>query len=469
MRNLRRSFRGRLLIRVAGTGLAAGMAAGTGHAAWADDFQVQPGQPTLGQLAEAAPAAGGGQPVTQEDLRQVIELLDQQKKKLAAQEQALAEQQRVIAEQQNQLNYLKVQVGQPVQPSLVPVAYNLGPIGTPPDPGAGILRIQEGEGQQPVGEAPAEVEERPEVSIIPDQGGVLTREGQLVIEPGLEYTHSDNNRFFFQGFEIVDTILIGFIEATEADRDTITASLAARYGVTNRFEIEGKVPLLYRRDRTTTTDIDGVTTPSTQNLEGYGLGDIEIAGHYQINDGTGGWPFFVGNLKVKTITGTSPFDVDVDSNGRAEELATGSGFWSVQPSVTTIFPTDPAVFFTNLGFTWNVADDVNATVQGAGGAVQVGRVDPGDSINTSFGMGVSLNETTSFSIGYEFNYVFPTTQESGGTTFESDPLNVGSLLFGWSYQYAEDMSINLSASVGTTEDAPDFRTAIRVPIRFDMY
>jgi hypothetical protein len=339
-----------------------------------------------------------------------------------------------------------------------------------PDPGVGILRIQEGEGegQQPVGEAPAAVEERPEVSIIPDQGGVLTREGQLVIEPGLEYAHSDNNRFFFQGFEIVDTILIGFIEATEADRDTITASLAARYGVTNRFEVEAKVPFLYRRDRTTTTDIDGLTNPSTQNLEGYGLGDIEVAGHYQINDGTGGWPFFVGNLKVKTVTGTSPFDVDVDSDGRAEELATGSGFWSVQPSVTTIFPTDPAVFFSNLGFTWNVADDVDATVQGAGGGVQVGRVDPGDSINTSFGMGVSLNENTSFSIGYEFNYVFPTTQESGGQTFESDPLNVGSLLFGWSYQYSEDMNINVSASVGTTEDAPDFRTAIRIPIRFDM-
>lgn len=464
MTNLRRSFRGRLLIGVAGTGLAAGVAAGTGHVAWADDLQLQPGE-----LADAAPAAGAGQPVTQDDLRQVLELLDQQKKKLAAQEQALAEQQRVIAEQQNQLNYLKVQVGQPVQPSLVPVAYNLGPIGTPPDPGAGILRIQEGEGQQPVGEAPAEVEERPEVSIIPDQGGVLTREGQLVVEPGLEYTHSDNNRFFFQGFEIVDTILIGFIEATEADRDTITASLAARYGVTSRFEIEGKVPFLYRRDRTTTTDIDGVTNPSTQNLEGYGIGDIEVAGHYQINDGTGGWPFFVGNLKIKTVTGSSPFDVDVDSNGRAEELATGSGFWSVQPSVTSIFPTDPAVFFTNLGFTWNVADDVDATVQGAGGPVQVGRVDPGDSINTSFGMGVSLNETTSFSIGYEFNYVFPTTQESGGQTFESDPLNVGSLLFGWSYQYSEDMNINVSAAVGTTEDAPDFRTAIRVPIRFDMY
>lgn len=460
---LRRSFRGRLLSGFAVTGLGAAAAGLPFCHASADELTPAPGP----QLAEA----DAGQPVTQEDLRQILELLEQQKKKLAAQEQALAEQQRVIAEQQNQLNYLKVQVGQPVQPSLVPVAYNLGPIGSPPDPGQGILRIQEGaEGpQQPVGEAPAAEDERPEVSIIPDQGGVLTREGQLVVEPAIEYNHSDNNRFFFQGFEIVDTILIGFIEATEADRDTITASLSARYGVTSRFEVEAKVPFLYRRDRTTTTDIDGVTNPTTSNIEGYGLGDIEVAAHYQINDGTGGWPFFVGNLKVKTVTGTSPFDVDTDPDGRAEELATGSGFWAVQPSVTTIFPTDPAVFFSTLGFTWNVADDVDATVQGAGGPVTVGRVDPGDSINTSFGMGVSLNETTSFSIGYEFNYVFPTTQESGGETFESDPLNVGSLLLGWSYQYAEDMSINVSAAVGTTEDAPDFRTALRIPFRFTLY
>jgi hypothetical protein len=271
---------------------------------------------------------------------------------------------------------------------------------------------------------------------------VLTRKGQLVIEPGLEYTHSDNNRFFFQGFEIVDTILIGFIEATEADRDTITASLAARYGITNRLEVEAKVPFLYRRDRTTTTDIDGVTAPFTSNIEGYGLGDIEVAGHYQMNDGTGGWPYFVGNLKVKSTTGTGPFEIDTDANGRAEELATGSGFWSVQPSVTSIFPTDPAVFFSNLGFTWNIAEDVDTTLQGPGGSRHVG--------------------------GYEFNYVFATTQESDGQTFESDPLNVGSLLLGWSYNYAENMNINISAAVGTTEDAPDFRTGIRIPIRFNV-
>lgn len=413
--------------------------------------------------------AGDSPAVTQDDLRQVLDLLEQQKKKLAAQESALAEQQRVIAEQQNQLNFLKVRVGQPVEPSLVPVAYNLGSMGMAPDPGAGILRVQEGdEGQQPVGEAPPAEEERPEVSIIPDQGGVLTRKGQLVIEPGLEYTHSDNNRFFFQGFEIVDTILIGFIEATEADRDTITASLAARYGITNRLEVEAKVPFLYRRDRTTTTDIDGVTAPFTSNIEGYGLGDIEVAGHYQMNDGTGGWPYFVGNLKVKSTTGTGPFEIDTDANGRAEELATGSGFWSVQPSVTSIFPTDPAVFFSNLGFTWNIAEDVDTTLQGPGGSRHVGRVDPGDSINTSFGMGISLNESTSFSVGYEFNYVFATTQESDGQTFESDPLNVGSLLLGWSYNYAENMNINISAAVGTTEDAPDFRTGIRIPIRFNV-
>ena len=435
------------------------VATGAAGIASAEDASVPGGGSTT---------ADAGQPVTQDDLRQVLNLLEEQKKKLAAQEMALTEQQRVIAEQQNQLNYLKVRVGQPIEPSLVPVAYNLGGTGTPPDPGAGILRIQDPD-QQPVGEAPAEVEERPEVSIIPDQGGVLTREGQLVIEPSLEYSHSDNNRFFFQGFEIVDTILIGLIEASEVDRDTVTSSLSARYGITSRFEVEARVPMLYRRDRTTGVTINGVTDSGSTNLEGYGLGDIEVAGHYQINDGTGGWPFFVGNLKVKTITGSSPFDVKVDSNGRAEELPTGSGFWAVQPSITTIFPTDPAVFFSNIGFTWNVAADVNAPVPGAGGAVQIGRVDPGDSINTSFGMGVSLNEVTSFSIGYEYNYVFPTTQESGGQTFESDPLHVGSLLFGWSYQYAPDMSLNVSAAVGTTDDAPDFRTSVRVPFRFNLY
>lgn len=410
-------------------------------------------------LAEDLPA------FTPEDIRRLAEEIEQQRKKLAAQEQALAEQQRVLAEQQDQLNALRAQMGLPQPPSLAPVAYNLGRAAVPSAPPVPpVMRAQNEPASGAVGAAPEE--ERPEISIIPEQGGVLTRRGQLVLEPQIEYAHSSTNRFFFQGFEVVDTVLIGLIEATDADRETLQAALAARLGITNRLELEARIPYLYRDDRVENVLVSITDQPTiTESTSSHGLGDIEIAAHYQINDGMGGWPYFVGNLRVKTDTGEGPFDVDVDEFGIAQELATGSGFWGIQPSITAIFPSDPAVFFANLGYTWNIKRDIDKTIAG----VEIGEVDPGDSINTTFGMGISLNERTSFSFGFEYDYVLKTTQERNGVEVESEELKIGSLLLGWSYQLSDNVGLNLNTGFGVTEDATDFRTTLRVPIRFNLF
>jgi hypothetical protein len=443
-----------------------------------------------------APAAWAEEDaVTQEDLRVMMQELELQKKKLAAQEQALAEQQRVIANQQNQLNFLKAQVGVPDDPALVPVAYNLGnavPKGTV----SGVLQAQDDapQGDQPVGEAPEQ--QRPEIAIIPDQGGVLTRRGQLIIEPSLQYTHSDQNRFFFQGFEFSDTVLIGLIEATEADRNVIQATLGGRIGVTDRLEFEARVPYVYRSDNIKSTIVSVANQPIlSSDADGNGIGDVEAAVHYDFTDLIFDAPYkvyTVGNLKVKAPTGESPFDVDLDPQGNPTELATGSGFWAVQPSFTAIFPNDPVVFFGTVGYTINIGEDVGTQrqiLQDCVGipapcdpidtAVDIGDVDPGDSVNTSIGMGLSLNERTSVSLGFSFDYVFETTQESvfvdgftGAVTSvksESDPLYVGSFTAGWSYQVSDNVGINLNFQVGATEAAPDFQTTLRVPIRLQVF
>src|SRR3546814_9914853 len=101
-----------------------------------------------------------------------------------------------------------------------------------------------------------------------------------------------------------------------SDWSSDVCSSDLRWGVTDRLELEAKVPFIYRDDRLTqTVTIQGQDEERTENLDGYGLGDIEIAAHYQLNDGRDDWPFFVGNLRFKTATGTGPFDVDRDSTG----------------------------------------------------------------------------------------------------------------------------------------------------------
>src|SRR3546814_658192 len=103
--------------------------------------------------------------------------------------------------------------------------------------------------QQPVGQPPEQQPPRPEVQAIPELGGVLTPKGTLVVEPSIQYSHSQVNRFTFLGVEILDTFLIGLLEAQDADRDLYQAAITGRFGITDRLEAEIKVPYLYRDER----------------------------------------------------------------------------------------------------------------------------------------------------------------------------------------------------------------------------
>ncbi|MCE8036268.1 transporter [Halomonas sp. MCCC 1A11062] len=319
----------------------------------------------------------------------------------------------------------------------------------------------------PVGQAPvAEQPQQPEVQAIADIGGVLTPRGRLVIEPSLQYSHSGVNRLTFRGIEILSTLLIGVFSAEEAERDIWTAALTGRLGVTDRLELELRVPYVYRDDTLTATvpTIENQSPEIERDLSGNGLGDIELTARYQLNRGQGGWPFFVGNLRYKSVTGDGPFDIARDSQGIEQELATGSGFHAIEPSITALFPSDPAVFFANLGYLYNMSDTVNKQVSDE---LWIGKVDPGDAVRLSFGMAYAINPRASFTLGFKNDFIDRTKTEyfddNGRATLSSRTLNVGSLLLGWSYQINPDVSVNLGLELGVTDDAPNTVLTLRVP------
>jgi hypothetical protein len=434
-----------------------------------------------GPFLSGIAAADDTDAVTKEDLKILQQQLEQQKQQLDQQKQALQQ-------QQNQLNFLKSQVGASDDPDTTPVTFNLG---TGTFTTNGVTQTQDTtqgtDQQQPVGEAPpAEEAEppRPEIAVLEGQGGVLTPKGYMVVEPSLQFTHSTSNRFFAQGVEIQDIVFIGLIEVSEADRDTVEAALNLRYGITDRLEVEARVPYVFRSEDVTQSFITTVNQPTlNESNTGDNIGDVELALHYQI---TSAPVYTIANVRMKAPTGTSPFDVDFDSLGRPTELATGSGFWGVQPSITAIFPTDPVVFFGTFGYTINFADDIdqtrfiNATATTLPITATIGEVDPGDSLNMALGMGLSLNEKFSFNLGFKYDYIFPTTQEAivtdpnipaGPTATESktDPLHAASFLVGWSYQISDAVGMNLNFEVGATDDANDFSVRLGVPIRFNLF
>lgn len=311
---------------------------------------------------------------------------------------------------------------------------------------------------QPVGIAPPE-QPRPQLAALPEGVGVLTPIGRFQYDPTVEYVNSSSNRLVFRGVEIVTGVQIGVIEASDVDRNTAIASLAVRYGLSDRVDVEVRAPFVYRSDEITTLVQRQNTVTQTSKLESDEFGDVEVTARYQFTRGINGAPILVGNLRYKSDTGRGPFDIDRDAAGVALELPTGSGFHGVEPSLTILLPSDPAVLFGTVGYLWHLKRDIDRTING----VRIGNVDPGDSINASLGFGFSVNPRFSFSMSYRHSYIFPTETEINGTLQQSDDLQSGAVQFGMSYRFGEKRVVSTSFEIGATEDAPDVRVVLRVP------
>ena len=315
-----------------------------------------------------------------------------------------------------------------------------------------------------VGEAPPQQTKAPEVQALANVGGVLTPYGKVVVEPFLQYSRSSVNSFVFEGVQVVSSLLIGAVEANKTSRDLVTTGATFRLGVSDRMEIEARVPYVWRQDSLTNT-ITNTNNTTTANSNGYGLGDLEAAVHYQINDGLRDWPFFIGNFRFKSDTGSSPYNSQYNTDGTPHTLATGSGFMAVEPSITAIYPSDPATLFANLGYIHSFGEKLNHNV----GNAFVNEVQPGDTISGSMGMGIALNDKLSFTVGYEHDYVRPTETTISGVKQTSPSLQVGSALSGISYRVNDRTSINVSLAAGVTKDAPDAVISLRVPVMLQVF
>lgn len=313
-----------------------------------------------------------------------------------------------------------------------------------------------------VGQAPdAERSSRPPpVAQIFEQPGVLTPRGALSIEPSIQYSYSSSNRVTLVGYTVIPAILIGLIDIKSVNRNTAVAALTMRYGVTNRFELETKVPYVYRSDTIVSRSIGtGSNQDTTSNTTGKGLGDIEFTARLQMNAGGADTPYYIGSLRVKTRTGKSPFDVKLDDNNVQQSLPTGSGFYGIQPGLTVIFPSDPAVFFGGVSY------QVNLWRGGADLGPKFGSINPGDILDVNFGMGLALNEKASFSLGYDHSVIGKDTINDDSPP-DATITQLASLLLGFSYRLSDKRSFNLALAAGLTQDSPDMQLTLRWPFTF---
>lgn len=309
---------------------------------------------------------------------------------------------------------------------------------------------------------------RAEVANVYPERGVLTQKGRLVIEPSFSYAYSTQNQVAIEGYTIIPSLVVGLINVSQVQRDTLTGAVGLRYGVTDKLEVDLRIPYVYKEETVREREIfDGSAVDLVRDSDGSGLGDIELGLRYQFNR-RGDGPYWVGGVRIKSDTGDGPFDVEreqlvvEDAQGDPVSIGevfaqqpTGSGFWAVQPSISFILPSDPAVIYGNLSYTWNIKQDVGAPY---------GDVDPGDAVGFGLGMGFAFNDRTSYSIGYDHSVVFETERENDpGIEATFSRFQVGTVNFGLTHRIGQANSVSVALGVGATEFAPDVQLSVRMP------
>jgi hypothetical protein len=404
--------------------------------------------------------------ILQRQINQQTRRLDEMRQSLSQQEQDLARLQDALNEEVLASARARGLPAPAVVPSLAQAA------------SASTQQARQAPAQQPqpVGQAPESDSRPPEVAQIFDQPGVLTPPGKLVLEPSLQYGYSANDRVALVGYTVIPAILIGLIDVRQVKTTTAIATLTGRYGLNNRFELEAKLPYVHIESDTVSREIfTGSAQDNVFNASGRGLGDVELTARYQINRGGPDKPFYIGWLRYKSRTGKDPFEVVTDcvtrcvgnttGTGLPLELPTGSGFASLQPGVTWLYPSDPVVFFGSFSYLHNFKrKDVSRTVIG-GQEEFLGEVQAGDIFGFNLGMGLALNEKAAISLGYDQSIVGKTKQ-NGQEVAGAVRMTLGTLLLGGTYRFNEKASLNVALGVGVTRDTPDMTLTARVPITF---
>lgn len=429
------------------------------------DAQNEPGDPRLDQL--------------EDQLKQQSRVIEELRASMAAQQSNMDELRRALADEQ--LDDARAKGPKSDEWSMpVPVAATAS--------AAAAAAARAGPAQQdserPVGRAPESDSRPPVTAQIFEQRGVLTPRGKFVIEPAVQIGYSANDRVALVGFTIIPAILIGLIDVRQVKTTTATVALTGRYGLTNRLELEAKVPYVYVNGDTVSREIfTGSAQDKVFNASGNGIGDVEVTARYQINNGGADKAFYIGWLRYKSRTGKDLFEVVTDcvtrcvanatGTGLPIELPTGTGFQSIQPGITWLFPSDPVVFFGSLSYLYNFKrSNVSRTVLSGAPPPNsptstdfIGDIEAGDIIGFNIGMGLALNEKAAISIGYDQNIVGKTKQ-NGVDSPGAVRIILGTLLLGGSYRLSERMSLNVALGVGVTRDTPDVSLTVRVPIAF---
>ncbi|MBK5911987.1 hypothetical protein CCR85_10850 [Rhodothalassium salexigens] len=308
---------------------------------------------------------------------------------------------------------------------------------------------------------------KPTDQLLVDRGGVLLPKGMLQVEPSVDYTHVSSDRVAISGFTIFDAIVIGSIRVDDLARDIATSALTLRYGVWDRWQVDVRVPAIYRRDKEIFSA--GTSDAFERRIDGAGLGDLEATVSYQPLAQRGWWPALIVRARGRFPTGRNAFEIDreqvrrpntddiVPGETRLVDAPTGAGFYGASGGVTGVWRADPAVFFMGGSYTHNLARRFD----------DFGQIEPGNTYEGFAGLNLALSERVSFNVSFVNQVTRKTAQ--GGVSTPGSATNDARLLFGSSISLGPRTSVIVSASAGLTDEAPDFTFSVSIPLTFTLF
>jgi hypothetical protein len=273
-----------------------------------------------------------------------------------------------------------------------------------------------------------------------ERGGLLLPPRSFDLDPSFSYVHSSSDNILIDGFTVLPVLVIGDIVSQRIRQDQILATMTARLGLPWDSQIEVRVPYSYTKRRTVTADNREETVSDS------GLGDVEVALSHQLYKTRGKWPDLLTTVRWKSTTGDSPFRTG------SEYSALGTGYHSLNFSLTGVKIVDPLVYFGGFSYSRNFSTNED-----------IGRFKPGDNLGFNLGTAIALNLNSSLKFSYDQQFALKS--ELSGETIPGSYLTTGVFSVGITYSFFNAMTVDTSLGIGVTRDSPDVFFNMSFPFR----
>lgn len=262
-------------------------------------------------------------------------------------------------------------------------------------------------------------EEEPQEELFLREESILSTAGDLSAELGV---------FFSRRNRITNLAGTDYI----ARRETSTASVILRYGITQRSQFSLTIPYHYTQDN--------VLDANTTEISADGVGDLAAHYKYQLWYDSKSTPDLIINFSADSDTG----DIGDESTP-----ALGSGHWEYGVSVLAATSYDPAIYFMSLGY--RVVE--SAMYRGE-------RSRPGDSFLYRFGSGFALSDRVIIS----FQLVGESIQQGKYGSIKIPDSHKISFQFANTLILSRQRFIEPLVSFGLTPESPDILFGVSFPL-----